>query len=158
VPVGDPDKTKAGIFVLVWFETLNYAFANNDADPLPRSVGPGCFACTNWISEVQTNADKQQTQQGGALHVRDLAFRGEDNDDFLFRAVLNRDPGTLADTDGTTTSIANGSTDSGGDQPPFHRPWATGEELEARRGHDEHIVLCFLALCGGTRERLTAVR
>jgi hypothetical protein len=109
VPVGAPDKTKAGIFVLVWFETLDYAYASGDADPLRKTIALGCFPCANWVIEVQTQADKDVTREGGYVHVRDLAYLGQEKDDYRFRAVLNRDPGELTAPDGTRVPIVGSS-------------------------------------------------
>jgi Family of unknown function (DUF6318) len=109
VPVTSPDKTKAGIFVLVWFETLNYGYATGDADPLRKAVGLGCFTCANWIIEVQTGANKKMTRTGGFVHVRDLAYVDRVEDDYRFRAVLDRDPGVVTAPDGTPTAVTRGS-------------------------------------------------
>lgn len=109
MPTATPDRTVAGIFVLAWFETLNYGFATGDADPLRASVGLGCFTCANWIIEVQTQADEGLAREGGYVHVRDLVYLGPEGDDFLFRARLDRDPGTLTTADGSQTALAAGS-------------------------------------------------
>ena len=110
VPVKSPDKTKAAIFVLVWFETLDYSYASGDADPLRQTIALGCFTCANWIIEAQTQADKKLTRVGGYVHVRDLAYIGPaKGGDYRFRAVLNRDPGVLTSPDGTKTAIASSS-------------------------------------------------
>lgn len=108
VPAEKVDQTTAGIFVLVWFETLNYAFVSGDADPLRQSVGLGCFSCTNWISQVQTHSDLSQTQTGGFIHVRDLALVGPVQKDFLFRTVLDQDPGVVQAKNGTQKPIPQG--------------------------------------------------
>lgn len=109
VPVDSPDKTTAGIFVLVWFETLNYGYATGDADPLRKSVALGCFTCVNWIKEVQTQADKRMRRTGGFVHVRNLAFTGTSGKDFRFRAALDRDPGALTTPDGATEPVVPGA-------------------------------------------------
>jgi hypothetical protein len=109
VPVDSPDKTTAGIFVLVWFETLDYGYASGDADPLRRSVGLGCFTCANWIIEVQAQANKKLTRAGGYVHVRDLAYVDRVEDDYRFRAVLDREPGVVAAPDGTRSAVTQSS-------------------------------------------------
>jgi hypothetical protein len=109
VPIGSPDKTTAGIFVLVWFETLDYGYASGDADPLRKAVGLGCFTCANWIIEVQTQANKKMTRTGGYVHVRDLVYVDRVEDDYRFRAVLDRDPGVVTAPDGTRTAVTQGS-------------------------------------------------
>ena len=109
VPVTPHTKTTAGVFVLVWFESLNYGFASGDANPLRQSTGLGCFTCANWITEIQNQADEKLTHEGGFVHVRDLAYVGPVDDDFLLRAVLDRDPGVVTAPDGTTTPVTAGS-------------------------------------------------
>jgi Family of unknown function (DUF6318) len=109
VPIKPPDKTTAGIFVLVWFETLDYGYATGDADPLRQSVTLGCFTCANWIIEVQTQANKHLERTGGYIHVRQLVFVESDKGDYVFRAVLDRDPGVLAAPDGKLTPISPSS-------------------------------------------------
>jgi hypothetical protein len=118
VPVSSPDKTTAGIFVLVWFETLDYGYASGDADPLRRTVTLGCFTCANWIIEVQTQATEHLVRKGGYVHVRQLVFVESDKGDYVFRAVLGRDPGVLAAPDGKLTPISPSS----------------GEQIELRAG------------------------
>jgi hypothetical protein len=95
--------------VLVWFETLNYGYASGDADPLRNSVGMGCFTCANWIIEVQKQANDKLTRAGGYVHVRDLAYVGRVADDYTLRARLDRDPGVVTATDGTSKPVAQGS-------------------------------------------------
>jgi hypothetical protein len=109
VPIKPPDKTTAGIFVLVWFETLDYGYASGDADPLRQTVTLGCFTCANWIIEVQTQANKHLERTGGYLHVRQLVFVESVKGDYVFRAVLDRDPGVLAAPDGKLTPISPSS-------------------------------------------------
>ena len=109
LPVATIDKTQAGIFVLVWVETLNYGYAHNDADPLRRSITLGCFTCANWVIDVQTHKNKGITQTGGAVHVRQLAYLGPTGTDFLFRALLDRDPGTTTTKSGVASPVV-GST------------------------------------------------
>jgi hypothetical protein len=109
VPTTSPDKTTAGTFVLVWFETLNYGYRAGDADPLRQTVTLGCFTCVNWILEVQNQADKHLKRTGGYVHVRELLFDKTDKGDYIFRAALDRDPGVLAAPDGTETPISASS-------------------------------------------------
>jgi hypothetical protein len=109
VPIKPPDKTTAGIFVLVWFETLDYGYASGDAGPLRQAVTLGCFTCANWIIEVQGQADKHLQRTGGYVHVRQLVFVESDKGDYVFRAVLDRDPGVLAAPDGKLTPISPSS-------------------------------------------------
>jgi hypothetical protein len=109
VPASDRDQTTAGVFVLAWFETLNYGLATGDADPLREAVGLGCFTCANWIIEVQRQADLDLTRAGGFVHVRDLVLVAEQEDGtYTFRATLDRDPGTLTAPDGTTAPVDEG--------------------------------------------------
>ncbi len=105
LPVATVDKTQAGIFILVWVETLNYGYAQNDADPLRKSISLGCFTCANWVIDVQTHKNDGVTQTGGAVHVRQLVYLGPANADFRFRALLDRDPGVSTGKDGTTTPV-----------------------------------------------------
>lgn len=105
VSASSPDTTRAAIFALAWFETLNYGFATGDADPLRQSISLGCFTCANWVIEVQTQADRNLRREGGHVHVRDLVFVGPSGDDFVFRAVLNRDGGELIAPDGGRTAV-----------------------------------------------------
>lgn len=109
VPVESPDKTRAGIFVLAWFETLNYGYAADDADPLRQATGLGCFTCMNWIVEVQTQADRDLDREAGFVHVRDLVYLGPAEENYLFRAALDRDPGVLTAPDGTQTAVDAGA-------------------------------------------------
>lgn len=109
MPVDSPNKTTAGIFVLVWFETLNYGYATGDADPLRKTATLGCFTCVNWIKEVQTQADQRMRRTGGFVHVRDLAFTGSEGKDFRFRAALDRDAGVLTAPDGSTEPVVPGA-------------------------------------------------
>jgi hypothetical protein len=109
VPVNAPDKTTAAIFVLVWFETLDYGYASGDADPLRRTVTLGCFTCANWIIEVQTQATNHLVRTGGYVHVRQLVYVGPDKDDYVFRAVLDREPGVLVAPDGIETPVSASS-------------------------------------------------
>jgi hypothetical protein len=106
MPVTAPrNKTTAGIFVLVWFETLNYGYAAGDADPLRRMVTLGCFTCDNWIIDVQDEANKHLVRTGGFVHVRQLLYVDTDKGDYVFRAVLDRDPGVLTAPDGSNSPV-----------------------------------------------------
>jgi hypothetical protein len=109
VPISSADKATAGVFVLVWFETLDYGYATGDADPLRRTVTLGCFTCANWIIDVQTEAAQHLARQGGYVHVRQLVYVGPDRGDHVFRAVLDRDPGLLTAPDGTQTPVSASS-------------------------------------------------
>ena len=105
LPVTTVDETQAGIFILVWVETLNYGYAHSDANPLRQSISLGCFTCANWVIDVQTHENNGITQVGGAVHVRQLVFLGPAGDGFSFRALLDRDPGATTAKNGTTTAI-----------------------------------------------------
>jgi hypothetical protein len=108
----------------VWFETLDYGYASGEADPLRRTVTLGCFTCANWIIEVQSQATKHLDRTGGYVHVRQLVFIESDKEDYVFRAVLDRDPGVLAAPDGTLTPVSASS----------------GEQVELRVGVTESAL------------------
>ncbi len=108
LPVSTITRGAAVDAVLAFFDALNHGLQTGDADPMRRMAAMSCGPCTEWVMRVQRQHDEGVRQQGGRIYVVGMVALGEDGVDFLFRASVLQESGTLTGPDGTPRPIAAG--------------------------------------------------
>lgn len=112
VPAAPADLAAATDFVLAYVKALNYGLATGDADPLRRTTSLACFTCAGWVTQIQQQHDAGEHRDGGLLALGGAAAVGMVGDDFVLRASIQQQPGTISGGSGPARPVpAAGSTE-----------------------------------------------